>query len=147
LELFIPTLLTKEVCIMIEPMRILIAEADEKIVAQLKSYLVPFGHNVFPAVASGEDLIKQARLLNPSIIITDINLNGQLDGIEAIARLESEFKIPYIFITAYDDYSRLINSYYLNPVCIIKKPIDQANLQQSLQKARLHFESACSLAE
>ena len=124
---------------MIEPMRILIAEADEKIVAQLKSYLVPFGHNVFPAVASGEDLIKQARLLNPSIIITDINLNGQLDGIEAIARLESEFKIPYIFITAYDDYSRLINSYYLNPVCIIKKPIDHGRSPAKSGKSPVPF--------
>ncbi len=123
-----------------EVMRILIAEVDKKIVSQLENYLRQLGHRVFPAVDSGEDLMKQVKLLNPSLIITDINLNGQLDGIEAIARLESSYKIPYIFITAYDDFSRLINSYYLNPVSIIKKPIDQKNLHNSLEKAKLQFE-------
>jgi two-component SAPR family response regulator len=119
-----------------DPMRILIAEVDPIIKDQLIIYLSKLGHEVFPTVLSGEDLMEQVKLLSPSLIITDIHLNGQLDGIEAIARLESIFKIPYIFITAYDDYSRLINSYYLNPVSIIKKPIDQINLQKSIEKAQ-----------
>lgn len=123
-----------------EAMRILIAEVDEGIAAHLKDYLDTFGHKVLPVVTKGEDLMEQVKLLNPSLIITDINLNGQLDGIEAIARLESSYDIPYIFITAYDDYSRLINSYYLNPVSIIRKPINQADLHGSIEKAKLHFE-------
>ncbi|MFZ0454574.1 MAG: hypothetical protein WCE54_10655 [Ignavibacteriaceae bacterium] len=68
-----------------ESMQILIAETDTKIVNQLKNDLVSFGHKVFPGVTSGEDLMKYAELLNPSLIITDINLNGQPDGVEAIA--------------------------------------------------------------
>ena len=123
-----------------ELMTILIAEADTKIVNQLENYLIPLGHKVYPAVASGEDLMEQVKILNPSLIITDINLHGQLDGIEAIARLESIYKIPYIFITAFDDFSRLINSYYLEPVSIIKKPVDQANLRECLDKVQLNTE-------
>ena len=123
-----------------ESMKILIAEVDTKIVNQLENYLIPLGHKVYPAVASGEDLMEQVKILNPSLIITDINLNGQLDGIEAIARLESIYKIPYIFITAFDDFSRLINSYYLNPVSIIKKPVDQVNLRKCLDKVQLNLE-------
>ncbi|MFZ0456652.1 MAG: response regulator [Ignavibacteriaceae bacterium] len=123
-----------------ESMNILIAEADIKIVDQLKNYLVSFGHKVFPNVTSGEDLMKYVELLNPSLIITDINLNGQLDGVEAIARLERSYNIPYIFITAYDDYSNLIYSYNLNPVSIIKRPIDLANLHESVEKAQLNLE-------
>ena len=123
-----------------ESMKILIAEVDTKIVSQLKNYLVPLGHKVYPAVARGEDLMEQVKLLNPSLIITDINLNGQLDGIEAIARLESIYKIPYIFITSFDDFSRLINSYYLNPVSIIKNPVDQANLRECIDKVQLNLE-------
>ena len=111
-----------------ESMKILIAEVDTKIVSQLKNYLVPLGHKVYPAVARGEDLMEQVKLLNPSLIITDINLNGQLDGIEAIARLESIYKIPYIFIT------------YLNPVSIIKNPVDQANLRECIDKVQLNLE-------
>ncbi len=125
-----------------ETLRILIAEVDTEVTDQLRNYLVIFGHKVFPVVTSGEDLMEQTKILNPSLIITDIHLNGQLDGIEAIARLESIYKIPYIFITAYDDFSRLINSYYLNPVGIIKKPIDRINLHESIEKAQLHLELA-----
>ncbi len=86
-----------------ELMRILIAEVDTKIISQLENYLIPLGHKVYPAVASGQNLMEQAKLLNPSLIITDFNLNGELDGVEAIARLESTCNIPYIFITACDD--------------------------------------------
>jgi CheY-like chemotaxis protein len=123
-----------------ETLRILIAEVDTEVTGQLRNYLVIFGHEVLPAVTSGEDLMEQTKLLNPSLIITDIHLNGQLDGIEAIARLESSYKIPYIFITTYDDFSRLINSYYLNPVSIIKKPISRINLYESIEKVQLHLE-------
>ena len=123
-----------------ESMEILIAEVDTKIVNQLENYLIPLGHKVYPAVASGEDLMEQVKLLNPSLIITDINLNGQLDGIEAIACLESIYKIPYIFITAFDDFSRLITSYYLDPVSIIKKPVDRANLRECIDKVQLNLE-------
>jgi two-component SAPR family response regulator len=118
-----------------DSMRILIAEADVGIAEQLKNHLSSFGHEVLQVVSTGEALMENVKLLNPSLIITDINLNGQLDGIEAIARLESKYKIPYIFLTAYDDYSRLITSYYLNPVSIITKPINQTNLRDSIWKA------------
>jgi CheY-like chemotaxis protein len=123
-----------------ESISILIAEVDTEISTKLKNYLSSFGHKVFPVVTSGEDLMDQAKLLNPSLIISDINLNGQLDGIEAIARLGSANDIPYIFITAYDDYSRLINSYYLNPVSLIRKPIDQMDLKAGIEKAFLQPE-------
>jgi DNA-binding NtrC family response regulator len=123
-----------------ESMRILIAETDSNVVTQLNYCLASFGHKVFPVVTTGEDLMEQVKLLNPSLIITDINLNGQLDGVEAIARLQSSYNIPYIFITAYDDYSSLIYSYNLNPVSIIKKPIDQNNLYESVEKVQLHLE-------
>ena len=121
-------------------LRILIAEVDIKIVAQVKKYLVSFGHRIFPIVTTGEDLMKQVSLLNPSLIITDINLNGQLDGVEAIARLENNYNIPYIFITANDDYSNLIYSYNLNPVSIIKRPIDLVNLHESFERVQLPLE-------
>jgi DNA-binding response OmpR family regulator len=123
-----------------ESMRILLAEVDTGIAMHLKNYLNSFGHQVFPVVTSGEDLMEQVKLLNPSLIITDIDLNGQMDGIEAIARLRCKDEVPYIFITANDDYSSLISSYNLNPVCLIKKPIDQLDLYASIEKAQLQPE-------
>ena len=110
----------------------LIAEADFIIASEIKMYLSSLNFQVYPVISKGEELIEAALSVHPALIITDINLDGQLDGVEAIARMEEILKIPYIFITAYDDYSRLITSYYLNPLSLIKKPIDQNNLVKSL---------------
>ena len=120
---------------------ILIAEPDTVVALEIKHYLESLDFKILPIVSKGEDLMEMAKIFNPSLIITDINLLGQLDGIEAIARLEGKNKIPYIFIIAADDYSRLIDSYYLNPVSLIKKPIKFNDLVKSISKADQYIET------
>jgi len=120
---------------------ILIAEPDNLVALEIKNYLESLDLQIHPIVSKGEDLMDMAETLDPSLIITDINLFGQLDGIEAIARLEDKYKIPYIFIVAADDYSRLIESYYLNPVSLIKKPIKFNQLVKSISKADKYLET------
>lgn len=120
---------------------ILIAEPDILVASEIKNYLESLNLKIHPILSKGEDLMDLAQTLDPSLIITDINLFGQLDGVEVIARLEGEYKIPYIFIVAADDYSRLIESYYLNPISIIKKPIRFNELVKSISKADKYLES------
>ena len=120
---------------------ILIAEPDNLVALEIKNYLESLDLKIHPILSKGEDLIDMAQTLDPSLIITDINLFGQLDGVEVIARLEDKYKIPYIFIVAADDYSRLIESYYLNPISIIKKPIRLNELVKSISKADKYLET------
>jgi DNA-binding NtrC family response regulator len=120
---------------------ILIAETDNRVALEIKNYLESLDLKIHPILSKGEDLIDMAQTLDPSLIITDINLFGQLDGVEVIARLEDKYKIPYIFIVAADDYSRLIESYYLNPISIIKKPIRLNELVKSISKADKYLET------
>jgi DNA-binding NtrC family response regulator len=120
---------------------ILIAETDNRVALEIKNYLESLDLKIHPILSKGEDLIDMAQTLDPSLIITDINLFGQLDGVEVIARLEDKYKIPYIFIVAADDYSRLIESYYLNPISIIKKPIRFNELVKSISKADKYLET------
>lgn len=120
---------------------ILIAEADNRVALEIKNYLESLDLKIHPILSKGEDLMDMAQTLDPALIITDINLFGQLDGVEVIARLEDKYKIPYIFIVAADDYSRLIESYYLNPISIIKKPIRFNELVKSISKADKYLET------
>ena len=106
-----------------EQKTILIAEVEQGIGCEIKEYFESQGYYVHSILHTGEDLLVQAKVLQPSLIITDTRLNGHIDGIEAISRLEQELTIPYIFITSFDDDIRLIKSYYLQPVCLIQKPI------------------------
>jgi DNA-binding NarL/FixJ family response regulator len=112
----------------------LIAETDMNIACEIRDYLSSLGHIVYPIVCKGEELLEAAVSKQPNFIITDLHLAGQFDGIEAIARLGNIFKIPYIFITSFDDYSRLVNTFCLDPVCLICKPIKHDNLVQSVSR-------------
>ncbi len=115
-------------------MKSLIAEVDKKIACEIRDYLTSLGHSVYPIVSKGEDLLEAALFQQPNYIITDLYLAGQFDGIEAMARLGEIFKIPYIFITSFDDYCRLITSYCLEPVSLICKPIRHDNLVHSVSR-------------
>ena len=79
-------------------------------------------------MCKGEELLAKASKLKPALIISDINLKGEIDGIEAIARLSESHSIPYIFVTAYDDYKRVVEIYHLEPLAFLKKPIDYVEL-------------------
>ena len=118
---------------------ILIAEVDQVIGNEVKKYYESQSYYVYPILTTGEELLVQAKVLQPSLIISDTRLNGSIDGIEAISRLGQELNIPYIFITSFDDDIRLIKSYYLQPICLIQKPINLMNLNLSFNKVNLRL--------
>ena len=91
---------------------------------RIKSFLEKKGLHVLGLVSSGEGLIESVLNFYPSLIITDITLKGEIDGIETISRISGITKIPYIFITDSADQISLIQSYYLYPVKVFAKPID-----------------------
>ncbi len=101
---------------------ILIAE-DEAITAlDLKMQLSKFFEKV-RVVEYGEDLITIATYDKPDTIISDITLAGEMDGIEALYRICESNSIPYIFISAYPEYQKVIETYQLNPYKFLHKPI------------------------
>jgi DNA-binding response OmpR family regulator len=123
-----------------EGKRILIAEVDQGVGNEVKEYFESQGYLVNSILTTGEELLIQAKVLQPDLIITDTRLNGYIDGIEAISRLEQNLTIPYIFITSFDDDIRLIKSYFLRPLCLIQNPINLRNLDVSFSRISLHSE-------
>ena len=113
--------------------RIILAEDDFIIANDIKLFIEKKGLKVVKIVKSGEELITAALNKFPSMIISDITLKGQIDGIEAISRISEILKVPYIFITGYQEYLSLIYSYNLNPHKIFIKPIDMEVLYKSIK--------------
>ena|SRR3990172_2559594 len=108
--------------------KILIAE-DEYITAMdFKKTLLAEGFKVTAVVSTGEDLIKEIEREIPTLIISDINLRGELDGIEAIARIQEQHSIPFIYITAYKDFKRVVEIYNLKPYDYVLKPVESTEL-------------------
>lgn len=113
---------------------ILIAEDDSIIALDLRNYLENLGYTISGTVCKGEDLLVKAKITKPGLIISDINLKGELDGIEAIARLSEKISIPFIFVTAYDDYKRVVEIYNLEPLAFLRKPINYSELSDCVNK-------------
>ena len=79
--------------------RILICEDELATAYSIKAFLEKKGFDIHEPVSSGRQLMETATNYFPSLIISDITLSGELDGIEAISRINELIKIPYIFIT------------------------------------------------
>ena len=117
------------------PINLMLVE-DERIVAfDLKRQLQGFGYNVESVVASGEQAISQAAEKMPDLVLMDIHLDGDMDGIEAAATIRARHQIPVVFLTAYaedDTLRRALDSF---PFGYLIKPCEGRELHATIQMA------------
>ncbi len=115
--------------------RILIVE-DEKIIAlDLQRRLERFGFAVVGMAASGAEAIELAEEREPDIILMDIRLEGDMDGIEASKHIRARFAIPVIFLTAYTDERTLERAKEVEPFGYILKPFKERELYTTIDIA------------
>jgi two-component system, cell cycle sensor histidine kinase and response regulator CckA len=114
---------------------ILVVE-DEAIVAQeIKISLQNMGHSVASIASRGEEAIGKAEAIRPDLILMDIQLKGEMDGIEAADAIQSRFGIPVIFLTAYDDDERLKRAKFTLPYGYVLKPFRDRELRIAIEMA------------
>src|SRR4030095_5896701 len=118
-----------------DKVRMLIVE-DERIVAMdLQGRLKSMGYEVVGSAVSGEEAIEKAEALRPDMILMDIMLDGQLDGIQAAEIIRSRFGIPVIYLTAYADTATLERAKITEPFGYILKPFEERELHGHIEIA------------
>ncbi|OEC88786.1 MULTISPECIES: response regulator [Methanobacterium] len=111
---------------------ILIVE-DEGIVAlDLEQRLNSLGHNVSGIVASGEEALKAVKNSKIDLILMDIHLKGQLNGIETAILIEKDFNIPIIYNSANSDSKTLKKIKKTDHYEYLVKPFDDNKLQKAI---------------
>ena len=109
-------------------LKILIIE-DENIVAlDIKRIMLSLGHGVLKIVKTAQDAFNIADELEPDLVISDINLQGDMDGIECCRILQNRYDIPVIFITAYKDIETLKRVSNINFTGYLVKPFREDEL-------------------
>ena len=115
--------------------KILIVE-DEIITANdLKLRLEKMGHSIVGIVGNGKDAIRKAGEINPDIILMDIVLKGDIDGIETAQQIRDIHDIPFIYLTSYYDDEILERASKTSPYGYITKPYDEIGLHTAIQMA------------
>ena len=114
---------------------VLIAE-DERIVAEdIKMTLERFGYAISSITSSGEETVKKAQKEKPDLVLMDIVLEGELDGIEAAQQIRESLSIPVVFLTAYADDRLLMRAKITEPYSYILKPFEDRELYAAIEMA------------
>ena len=115
--------------------KILIAEDEAIIAADLEKSLKKLNYQVVGIENSGENVIEAAKDKTPDLILMDIMLNGKINGIEAAQKIKEDFDIPVIYLTAYADEKTLQDAKITEPFGYILKPFDEIDLNSHIQLA------------
>src|SRR5262245_45700262 len=87
--------------------RILIVENEQLLAQELEFRLQQFGYQVSGVATSAKEAIELARLGKPDLILMDILLDGELDGIQAAMEIRRESSVPIVYLTAFADEATL----------------------------------------
>lgn len=127
--------------------RILVVE-DEGIVAEDIQYRLEHLGYAVPAVASsGEEAMEKAAETRPDIVLMDIVLKGNMDGVEAARQMRDRFNIPVVYLTAYSDDKTFQRAKVTGPLGYVLKPFEERELQTTIEMALYRHELERKLRE
>jgi CheY-like chemotaxis protein len=115
--------------------KILIVE-DEIVVAwDIKETIEKLGHTVVDTVVSGAEALGSAFNDNPDLVLMDIRLEGDIDGVTAGEEIYQQLKIPIVYLTAHADEITLARATKTSPFGYLIKPFQSQSLQSTIKVA------------
>jgi len=121
--------------------RILVVDDEIIIARELEARLKQAGYIVAAIASTGAEAIEQANALQPDLVLMDIVLKGDLDGIEAAMQIRQTCRVPVVYVSAYTDEITLERAKVTEPFGYIVKPFSErelrANIEMALYKHRM----------
>ena len=114
---------------------IMVVEDEYIVAADLKERLETMGYQVGFMVQSGQDAIDCIEMKTPDLIIMDIVLSGEMDGIETSMAIKQKKSIPVVFLTAHATESILDRAKLSEPFGYVLKPFKDRELQAVIEMA------------
>ena len=114
---------------------ILIVEDDFIVAKVIEKNLIDLGFSIAGLVATGEDAIAKAGSEKPDLVLMDIHLQGEMDGIAASEKIRARLNIPVVFLTAFSDQQTFDRALVTAPFGYIIKPFSQNTLSATIRVA------------
>jgi len=115
--------------------KILVVEDDELIQSKILTQLTSIGYDAIDVSSNGEEAINKVGLLFPDLIIMDIKLKGDIDGIKVSEIIKDKYDIPVVFLTGHTDEDLIKKAKMTNPYGYLIKPITRRDLNIALEMA------------
>jgi PAS domain S-box-containing protein len=117
------------------PTRVMVVE-DERVVAlNIKRRLISLGYEVPAFASNGRQALEEMNAVRPDIVLMDIHIEGNMDGIETASRIPEQLNIPVIYLTAYSGDDTLERARETKPYGYLLKPFSERELHATIQMA------------
>jgi PAS domain S-box-containing protein len=128
--------------------RVVLVVEDEAIVAlDLRGHLEHLGYSVPTTVAEGRRAVEEAWKLRPDLVLMDIKLRGDLDGIQTAQQIRERLDVPIVYLTAFGDAQTLTRAQVAEPYGYVLKPFHEREIQVALEIALHHHRATRRLSE
>lgn len=128
---------------------ILIVEDEFLIAAELQTRLNGLGYSVPKIVATGHEALAAIEQQEPDLVLMDINLWGNLDGISVAKIIKERYQIPIIFLTSNTDDLTFAQARKVEPEAFLSKPFRAKDLQHAIELViqKLDHQESANLTE
>ncbi len=116
-------------------MNVLIVEDEPNYSDTLEMFIDELGYQVIGVAQEGKTALNLFKNSKPDIVLMDINLNGEMTGIDVAREFQSVQHTPIIFITSFDDKETFKKAKETAPYAYLIKPFDPGTLQRSIELA------------
>lgn len=115
--------------------KVMLVEDEAILALQLKDLLKQMGHSVTAICASGEKALESVETIQPDLILMDISIQGEMDGIETARCIHERHDIPVIFMTAHSEENTVARAKTVEPYGYLLKPVNAKELQIAVEVA------------
>jgi DNA-binding LytR/AlgR family response regulator len=117
------------------PLKVLIVEDEMLIAANIAMQLEAIGYEIVGIFPKGLEAINALKVNKPDLVLMDINLKGDMDGIETATIMQLDGPMPIIYLTANTDDSHFNRAKATNPYAFISKPFKKMDLKHAVELA------------
>lgn len=115
--------------------RILIVEDEPFIAENLQEMLSIFGHENTEIANSANQAIKAIKTSRPDLVLLDVKIKGDQDGIELGGIIKEQYQLPFVYITSYSDKETVNRAKHTQPLGFIVKPFTKDDVYAAIEVA------------
>ena len=118
-----------------KPDKILVVEGERLVAEDIAECLRSVGYDVIGTAKSSDEAVAKVDEGRPDLVMMDITLRGDVDGIDTAAILKERFSTPVVFLTAYSQKAILDRAKLVEPLGYVVKPFDESRLVSTVEMA------------